>query len=999
MLHQSHFDVMKYSQSTSHKSHSRNYYDLITWEMNRMKFANYLLGLGFLFIILFTSANANDAYLVEINSHEEANILSKVGVSPLLRVTGGYLVLCADERYQELSNSGLDYELIASDIDRSKLMLDMRVDSANVGRYPLIFEQGYQRLFHVELSEVDKSLKWPGLAPLQTQNIKFIYKEPPVLEASTAKNLVDLNWLISQIETDSCQSYMEQLEAFNGRLMGTSSNYASRDWLINKLHDFGYDSVVTDTFWATNFWANPNVSALCNNVIAYKIGTEFPMHQIVIGGHRDSYPLSSPGADDDGSGTTAVLEIARVLKDIDTKQTFVFCLFDAEETGIWGAWNYANRAFRNKDSITLMLNLDCIAYEGNVDTCMLYGEDEAYVYSQLWKDIADSLSIGIHGKLVNSRAEWDGVAFDQLGYNTISLGEQIYTWGIHSSHDSTVYCDFNYLAKITRASLAMVYTASETYVPDPMLVIDFPESVPSLLFPESSNDFNMIITGYANGILNPGTSQLHYAIDNGDYDSVSIINVSGDQYQATFSPFSNFSKIRYYLTVQESSGEIIYAGNQDNPFYAGVALDETIIFDDNFETHLGWYKLGDAPSGFWLRRQGGGYGYYGQAPQDYDHSGYCYFTGPEETFWEQDDVDGGSTHLRSPVLDATEGITLVEYALWYCNSTGNNPYSDIFEIKISNDNGYNFSNVNTFGPVENASGGWGVHKYWINNYTTPNDQIRLQFEASDLGGDSDVEAAIDAVKLIRYSSGPDISIATDSIPHWTASYSIDLQLTYSGGYGNIIWIDQHNDLNGTGLSLSSTGMLIGMSPTDGQFNFTAVATDEIGRTDNKLFSIHMNPELLIDTSNLMNPQIGLSYSVYLISTGGTGEHSWTDLNSDLVGTGLSITSEGHLNGIPLDTGLIGFVSRVEDEVGATKYKTYYLTVYPQFICGDVNGDGEGPFVNDLTFFVNYIFKGGPAPPVLAAADADGEGGNSLNVADLTYMVNYIFKGGSPPICN
>ncbi len=964
-----------------------------------MKLVKCLSLIGLLLFILFTSVIANDAYLVEVKSHKDAQTLSKVGVSPLLRITGGYLVLCADERFQDLANSGLNYELIAANIDRSKLMLDMKIDSSNIGRYPLIFEQGHQRLFHVELSEVDKTQKWPGLAPLQTQNIKFIYKEPPVLEASSAKNLVDLNWLISQIETDSCQSYMEQLEAFDGRLMGTSSNYASRDWIISKLNDFGYDSVVTDTFWATNFWANPDVTALCHNVIAYKIGTEFPMHQIVIGGHRDSYPLSSPGADDDGSGTTAVLEIARVLKDIDTKQTFVFCLFDAEETGIWGAWNYANRAFKNQDSITLMLNLDCIAYEENVDTCMLYGEDEAYAYSQLWKDLADSFSINIHGKSVNSRAEWDGVAFDQLGYNTISLGEQIYTWGIHSAHDSTVYCDFNYLAKITRASLAMVYTASETYVPDPMLIIDFPESVPSLLFPESSNVFDLNITGYANGSISTGTGQLHYAVDNGDYNSVAIDNVSGDIYQASFPPFSNYSKIRYYLTVQESGGELIYAGNQENPFYAGVALEETIIFDDNFETHLGWYKLGDAPSGFWLRRQGGGYGYYGQAPQDYDNSGFCYFTGPEEVSWEHDDVDGGTTQLRSPVLDASEGMTLVEYALWYCNSTGNYPYTDIFEVKISNDNGYSFSNVNTFGPVENASGGWGEHKYWINNHVSPNDQIRLQFDASDLGGDSEVEAAIDAVKLIRYTSGPDLSIATDSISHWTASYAMDIQLAYSGGYGNITWSDLNNDLNGTGLSISPVGMLTGISPIDGQFSFTAVASDEIGRTDNKLFSIHMNPELLIDTLNIMNPQIGKEYSVPLVVNGGTGNLNWVDLYSELSGTGLSLSTDGYLSGIPLDTGFVEFTAEVEDEIGAVDIRTYNLTVYPQFICGDVNGDSEGPFVNDLTYFVNYIFKGGPAPAVLAAGDANGEDGNNLNVADLTYMVNYIFKAGPPPICN
>ncbi len=70
-----------------------------------------------------------------------------------------------------------------------------------------------------------------------------------------------------------------------------------------------------------------------------------------------------------------------------------------------------------------------------------------------------------------------------------------------------------------------------------------------------------------------------------------------------------------------------------------------------------------------------------------------------------------------------------------------------------------------------------------------------------------------------------------------------------------------------------------------------------------------------------------------------------------------------------------------------------------FICGDADGNGEGPYVSDLVFLVNYVFKGGDAPPVIAAADANGEDGDIINVADLTYMVNYIFKSGPPPICH
>jgi len=70
-----------------------------------------------------------------------------------------------------------------------------------------------------------------------------------------------------------------------------------------------------------------------------------------------------------------------------------------------------------------------------------------------------------------------------------------------------------------------------------------------------------------------------------------------------------------------------------------------------------------------------------------------------------------------------------------------------------------------------------------------------------------------------------------------------------------------------------------------------------------------------------------------------------------------------------------------------------------FICGDADGNGEGPLVTDLVFLVDYIFKGGPPPPVLAAGDANGIDGDLINVADLSYLVDYLFKSGPAPICH
>ena len=66
-----------------------------------------------------------------------------------------------------------------------------------------------------------------------------------------------------------------------------------------------------------------------------------------------------------------------------------------------------------------------------------------------------------------------------------------------------------------------------------------------------------------------------------------------------------------------------------------------------------------------------------------------------------------------------------------------------------------------------------------------------------------------------------------------------------------------------------------------------------------------------------------------------------------------------------------------------------------YLCGDANDDGSFS-ISDLTFLVDYLFRGGPEPPVLEAADIDGQIG--LTVSDITHMVDYQFRGGPPPIC-
>ncbi len=93
----------------------------------------------------------------------------------------------------------------------------------------------------------------------------------------------------------------------------------------------------------------------------------------VTGGHHDSVPVTG-GADDNASGTAAVIEIARVAAARDLPGAHCYVLFGAEEYGLLGSEHYVSQlSDTDRNAIRAMINLDVIGFG---DDLQLIGSED-----------------------------------------------------------------------------------------------------------------------------------------------------------------------------------------------------------------------------------------------------------------------------------------------------------------------------------------------------------------------------------------------------------------------------------------------------------------------------------------------------------------------------------------------------------------------------------------------------------------------------------------------
>lgn len=214
------------------------------------------------------------------------------------------------------------------------------------------------------------------------------------------------------------------------------------------------------------------------NVIGEIIGEARPEEVFIISAHLDDMPSGSlaPGADDNASGSTAVLIAADVFSQYRWDCTLRFAFWTGEEQGLWGSHAYAQRAFENGENIVGVLNLDMIGWNtpGSSPDMDLHARSSipaSLELAQLFADIVSVYDLNLIPELVsNGVGASDHASFWDYGYTAI-LGIEDYAGTgdfnpyYHTVHDRLTQLEMDYFTEIVRASLATTAHMADCLIP------------------------------------------------------------------------------------------------------------------------------------------------------------------------------------------------------------------------------------------------------------------------------------------------------------------------------------------------------------------------------------------------------------------------------------------------------------------------------------------------------------------------------------------------------
>jgi hypothetical protein len=373
--------------------------------------------------------------------------------------------------------------------------------------------------------------------------------------------------IIDQTNIDSLTFFVEELSGEVQTIIGGQPytivsrryNHAGNDMAANYIKEKlqGYGLPTYDQYFG---------SGGGRNVYAVQLGTTYPNKKYIICAHYDDFTYSGtivPGADDNASGTAAVLEAARIFRNYESKYTLVYALWDEEERGLYGSAYYAQQAALAGDSIMGVINMDMTAYDSNNDNIAeihtrpiansIALKDEMLTINSLY-------NIGLTLQTINPGATYsDHASFWNNNFGAILLIEYDYDFNpyYHSSSDLIQYFNMPYYLKMSQVSLGVTATLAQLTDNVPIEMLSFTGSV--------SNSEVQLLWSTATELNNRGFEIERSVNNQNNFITIGFVDGKGNSTEINYYSFndiptlSGINQIYYRLKQIDFDGTVSYS--------------------------------------------------------------------------------------------------------------------------------------------------------------------------------------------------------------------------------------------------------------------------------------------------------------------------------------------------------------------------------------------------------------------------------------------------------
>jgi hypothetical protein len=299
----------------------------------------------------------------------------------------------------------------------------------------------------------------------QKNTINSVF-DTQIQSTNTSQKITDI---LSMINETLIQNYLQIIVGYGPRMTGTYGCEKAVQYIHEQFSDMGLKTRYQNwTSWGDtyyhHFYNGQNIEGILPGIDLDDSSA------IIFNAHYDSV-AKGPGANDDGSGTVAVLAAAYALSHFCFNRTVKFVTFAGEEIGLAGSRAYTKEAYERNESVLLEINADMIGHdEGSRKMTVTATEDAGWV-ADIFQAINNDYTIGLTvnrgtiNRIGHKMSGSDYSPFLAYGWESICCWEGDHDPNFHTAQDNLSNVNISYLVNMTRiiaATLAHLADLEET---------------------------------------------------------------------------------------------------------------------------------------------------------------------------------------------------------------------------------------------------------------------------------------------------------------------------------------------------------------------------------------------------------------------------------------------------------------------------------------------------------------------------------------------------------